>query len=367
MQPDEAAAETSPTGSNDITLEKQNRSGVITLNRSKALNALSQDMINQMEAFYVDCVEDPHIYGIVVKSNLDNAFSAGGDLRQTYSLLGQSVEEAARYFSDEYQHNWTLERFTKPTLPFLNGIVFGGGAGISLYGTHQIAGENFSFAMPETKIGMFPDIGSSFFLSRLPNAVGTYLALTGYSIGPSDAVKLGLVTHYIRSEHYDDIAAAMVEADPIDPILEDLNEDPGEGELASLTPWIEQCFSASTVEEILLNLENLPEDAIEWGAQTAADLRERSPLALKITHRNLTEAGGDKTLDETLKRDFRIVWRMLEHGEFKEGIRALIIDKDKKPNWAHADVSEISDEEVDAFFQSLGENELKLVDHAKSP
>lgn len=338
---------------------------MVTLNRRSALNALTMDMIKDVDTFYVDCMEDHHIYGIVLQSSTKGVFSTGGDLRQIHRLITSSPDEGVAYFAAEYQHNWTLERFNKPNIALLNGTVMGGGVGFSQYGTHRIAGEDYSFSMPETRIGFFPDIGSAHVLSRLPAHIGIFLGLTGYSLNAADAYDLKLVSHYIPSIHYDEIKAAMVESDPIDPILEGLNQDPGPSELAKVRPWIINAFSAPTVEEIIARLENMPPDAKEWGGETAQLLRQRPPSALKVTLRHIREAEGDETIKDTLIRDYRLAYRFIERGDFAEGIRALMIDKDNNPSWDPRDLENISDADVDAYFAPLGDKELSLIDHGE--
>lgn len=347
--------------SKDILFEARNRSGVITLNRPQALNALSYDMIAAMEEHYPVWSADPHIYGIVVQSSSPRAFCAGGDLKALYEWHRRGeIDTILGLYGIEYQHNWSLDRFTKPNVALLDGIVMGGGLGICVYGTHRVATEKLKLAMPEVGIGFFPDVGASHVLARLPGEIGMYLALSGRAVGLADAFALELVTHCVSAERFDVIRDAMSEAEPVDPMLEALHADPGEGELARLRPVIDRVFSADSVEEMLERLRSETGEWANWSRELAAELQSKSPTALKVIYRMMREAkGGD--LGDALRRDYRLAHRFLNGDDFYEGIRAAIIDKDHTPKWQPAKLAEVSDGIVDGFFQSLGENELELI------
>jgi enoyl-CoA hydratase len=235
--------------------------------------------------------------------------------------------------------------------------------GIYIYGTHRVAGENFRFSMPETGLGFFPDVGGSYFLSRLPGEMGVYLGLTGETVGPADAWHLGLVSHYIPSSDFDMIHNALVESEPIDPFLDELNRDPGTGPLAVLMPVIDRVFSGATMEEIFARLDGQTGEYAEWAQKTAAALRKRAPLSLKVTLRQIREGGKLPRLKEALAMEFRLASRFLAGHDFREGIRAAMIDKDQAPRWQHASLSEVTDTMVDAYFAPLGEGELALKDY----
>lgn len=348
----------------EIIFEKQNRAGVITLNRPRALNALSHDMIRALEEHYHLWAKDADIYGIVMRSTSDRAFCAGADIRESYALGRAGDPEAITFYRDEYQHNWTLECFIKPNIALIDGILMGGGVGASLYGTHRVAGENMSFAMPETGIGLFPDVGASYFLPRFPGRLGLYLGLTGNSVGRADAYHLGVVTHCISAEHFDDILAAMREAEPIDPVLDALHRDPGEGELARLQPVIDRIFGAGSVEEILVLLDAEEGDAQAWARETAKTLRRRSPTSLKIAFRAYHEGARLSSLKDNLAMEFRLAVRCLRGHDFYEGVRAQVIDKDRNPNWEPARLEEVSDAAIHACFAPLEDvEELQLQDY----
>jgi enoyl-CoA hydratase len=344
----------------ELLVREQGRAGILTLNRPKALNALTHPMIKTMEAHYLKWASMPRIYGVVLDAAPGRAFCGGGDLRALAEA--DSLDARLAFFRDEYQHNWTLECFTKPNVSLIDGIVMGGGLGISLYGTHRVAGANFLGAMPETGIGLFPDIGAGFFLPRLPGETGMYLGLTGQNFGRADAFHLGIATHCIDAAHYETIRNAMIEGDPIDPVLDSLHRHPGEGELAALRPVIDRVFSAESVEAILSRLDAETGPDAEWARETAAIIRQRAPLSLKVTYRQLREGRATASLKEELKTEFRLTSRFLVHPDLREGIRAILIDKDRSPKWQPASLDEVTDDMVAACFAPLGPDDLALQD-----
>ncbi len=350
------------TPQDDILIREEGRAGFLTLNRQKTLNALTGEMINRVEAHYLKWASTARIYGIVLDAVPGRAFCGGGDIRAAVADLDRDFNAVTQFFRDEYQHNWTLECFTKPNVSLVNGIVMGGGVGISMYGTHRVAGENLLFAMPETGIGLFPDIGAGFFLSRFPGETGLYLGLTGRSIGRADAYHLGYATHCVDEAEFDKIRHAMIEGDPIDPVLDGLHRDPGEGELAALRPAIDRIFCAESLEAILARLDDETGPHSTWAKETAAAIRQRSPISLKIAFREIRGGRHRASLKEELQVEFRLVYRVLKQPDLREGVRALLIDRDRSPKWHPATIEEVSDEMIEAFFAPLGEEEIDLKD-----
>jgi enoyl-CoA hydratase len=346
----------------DVIFREEGRAAFITLNRSQALNALTHDMVASMNKRYLRWAAAPRIYGVVLESASERAFCVGGDIRSVVDQAQNAPEKAEAFFRDEYQHNWTLECFTKPNVALIDGPVMGGGVGISIYGTHRVAGERFRFAMPEVTIGLFPDIGGGWFMSRFPGETGTYLALTGRSVGRVDGFYLGIASHCIPAADFDKIRHAMIESDPIDPVLAALHQDPGEGEIAPLQDAIDRIFAAETMEDILARLDAETGTHAEWARGTAALIRQNAPLSLKITLRQLRMARGNALLKDALVTDFRLATRMVAAPDFREGVRAAIIDKDRNPRWQPASLADVSDEMVASFFAPL-EQELSLIDH----
>ncbi|MCG8562358.1 MAG: enoyl-CoA hydratase/isomerase family protein [Hyphomicrobiales bacterium] len=350
------------TGRPDIVLEKKGRCGFITFDRDRALNALTYDMIAQMEEHYQTWIRDPDIYGVIMQSTDPRAFCSGGDLKALYEWRqADALETALKLYGTEYQHNWSLERFSKPNVALIDGIVMGGGVGACFYGTHRVVTEKVRFAMPEVAIGFFPDVGATYFLPRFPGKCGLYLGLTGRTVGQADAFYLGFATHCVPANAFDAIRQAMIEAEPIDTVLEGLHRDPGESWLQQNQAAIDRLFSGRSVEEILAALDAESGALADWAKETAAEIRKKSPFSLKVAFRQV-EVGADMTLDEALKLEFRIARRFISGDEFYEGIRAAIIDKDNAPRWNPATLDAVGDDRVSAVFAPLEGGELDLVD-----
>jgi enoyl-CoA hydratase len=343
-----------------LKIEIQGSLALVTLARPKALNALTEHMRGRLSEGLWSFARDPQVYAVVIQSESPRAFSAGSDVREVIGLARGDLAAGLKTFADEYALNWQCECFSKPTVPLINGMVMGGGVGISQYGTHRVAGESYSFAMPETQIGLFPDVGVCHVFARLPDHVGMFLGLTGRSIGRAEAYALGLVTHCIDSSRFEEITAALADAWPVDPILDERDQNCGPGELAAYRETIAGCFSAETVEEILARLDGVTGSHQEWAQGVVADLRRRAPLSLKITHRHIRDAKA-RDLRATLAGDYRLAARILEaNGDFYEGVRAAIVDKDGAPRWKPERLADVTDAMLDEYFASLGVKELVL-------
>lgn len=346
----------------DILFREEGRAGLITLNRPKALNALTRDMVRAMEAQYVKWATAPRVYGIIVDAAPGRAFCGGGDIRSLVEHVSDNLTEVMAFFRDEYQLNWSLECFTKPNVALIDGIVMGGGVGISIYGTHRVAGENFRFAMPEVGIGFFPDIGGGYFLARLPGEMGMYLALTGRSIGRADAYYLGIATHCIDATEFDKIRAAMIEGDPIDPALDGLHRDPGESELEQLRETVDRIFNAPDVETILERLDGESGAHAAWARETAAAIRTAAPLSLKVTFTQIRRAANLSSLKQALIVDYRLATAFVAGHDFREGVRAALIDKDRSPKWRPQTLAQASEATIAACFAKADGDELELKD-----
>lgn len=345
-----------------ITFEERDRAGIITLDRPTRLNALTREMFEALSANYRRWAPAPQIYGVVMESSHPTVFCSGGDLKVLNVLNGEgATEEIREFYRAAYSHVWMLEKFIRPNVPLINGLAFGGGIGISLLGTHCVAGEGYKFAMPQVGIGFLPDIGCTYFLPRLYGWMGTYLALTGASIGPADAHRLRLVSHYIPSTYFGVIKDALADNQPIDKLLDGLHRDPGEGELVRHTPAINRTFSAASVEEILkrLDAEVGPEE--EWAKETAATLRKKSPTSLKIAFEQMRRGKG-LTLAEALKLEFRLMSHLVTGHDFREGIDARIAGKGREAEWAPASVGEVEGSEIQRLFDTPVSRELELED-----
>ena len=336
---------------NDILVGQEGCAGVITLNRAKALNALTDDMRRAVVDALPGYARDAQIYAMVIQSSSPRAFCAGGDVREITELARHDIAAARASFGFEYAMNWALDCFTKPTVSLIDGMVMGSGVGLTLYGTHRVAGPGYTFAMPETAIGLFPDVGVAWALSRLPGHVGRYLGLTGRTIDRADAFRLGLATHCIEADKFDQITGGLAEAEPVDALIDPLHEDPGKGELTAFEDTIRETFAGSTVEEIVSALEKRAGHSsaeADWCRGVADDLSKRAPLSLKVTLSHL-KACEKLDLRHTLIRDYRLASRFLDGPDFQEGVRALLVDKDHAPTWSPATLADCSSALVDAY------------------
>ncbi len=353
---------TDPDGTSQdaaIRTDLEGAAGVVTLNRPRALNALTTAMRAQIAAAFAAWARDPQVYAAVIVSATDRAFCAGGDVREMVEWGKTRPADARRSLAAEYALNWQLDCFTKPTVSLIDGVVMGSGVGITLYGTHRVAGERYRFAMPETGIGLFPDDGVSWAFARMPDEIGMYLALTGRAIGRADAYRLGLVTHCIPAARFAEIRAAISDADPVDPVLDSRHEDPGLGEIDALRPAIARCFGLQSVEAITAALGAERGETETWAKGALADLQRCSPTSLKVTLRHVRSVRG-ADLSATLKQDFRLASRCMQGHDFYEGVRAGLIDRDQAPKWQPDSLEQVSDAAVDAYFAPLGVDELLL-------
>jgi enoyl-CoA hydratase len=361
---DASATAKPPVEPGDITVAEEGCAGIVRLHRPRALNALTTAMRAKIAAGFARWARDPQIYAAVVSSTTDRAFCAGGDIREMAEWGKARPADARRSLAEEYALNWQLDCFIKPTVSLIDGAAMGSGVGISLYGTHRVAGERYRFAMPETGIGLFPDDGVSWAFAAMPDEIGMYLALTGRAIGRADAYRLGLATHCIPASRFGEIETALRAADPVDPLLDDRHVDPGPGELEVVRSTITRCFSAETVEGIVARLKAERGESAAWAEGVLADLARLSPTSLKIAHRHVRSLRG-ADLRTTLIQDFRLACRCLEAPDLYEGVRAALIDRDRSPKWQPARLEDISDAMIDRYFAPLGAEDLALASRAE--
>jgi enoyl-CoA hydratase len=361
-------SETEQAVCDDVEIANRHAACVVTLQRPAALNALTDEMRAAIGAALTPSARDPIIYALVIRSGEGRAFCAGGDVRQIVDLQRTDVARARKSFAEEYALNWRLECFPKPSIALMNGYCAGSGNGLTQYATHRVGGPDYQFAMPETAIGLFPDVGVSHRLSRLPDEVGTYLALTGNAIGAADSLRLGLLTHVIPADALDAIVAGLSDADPVDPLLDSSSdtavlESMAATPLAMLQPTLKEVFAGDDLVEIFARLDRRAEDSDEtvaqWARETLAVLGTRSPLALHITLRHIRNVAA-LDIRETLIGDYRLASHILDGPELAEGVRALLIDKDKQPRWAHASVRDVDAATVERYFTPHPAGDLVL-------
>lgn len=349
--------------SDDILFERRGTAGLVTLNRPKALNAVTHAMVRALDVQLRLWADDPAVTRVVVTAAGGRAFSAGGDLREVYDLgRAARYEEALAFWRDEYRLNALIKRYPKPYVALIDGIVMGGGVGVSVHGSHRIAGDRFLFAMPEVGIGFFPDVGATYFLPRLPGQLGTFCALTGERLGPADAVSAGIATHRIASSRLPDLLQAVCEPAPADEVLAEFQAPAGEGSFLPRGPVIDKLFHADRVEDILAACDSeaaAGSDQAGFAGSTAATIRGKSPLSLKIALAQM-RIGKALNFETCMRTEFRIVSRVIRGHDFYEGVRAVIIDKDNKPAWRPADLAAVSAAEVERHFAPLLEGDLAL-------
>lgn len=356
-----------PSSQGDVVTRVANRVGFIELERPQALNALSTDMIRAMHAALERWREDPDVLAVVVRSPHARAFCAGGDIRFLYEAARHGDQDALdTFFTEEYRLDHAIFTYPKPYIALMNGVVMGGGMGIS-QGAHRTGGlrvatSSTRMAMPETRIGLFPDVGVGWFLARTPGAIGRYLAVTGETIGAADALYAGLADTYV-----DEAALpALVEALQTEPfergadvvalvereaVRHKVVPTPDTSTLADTRTLIDRHFSHADVPAILASLESEQDcAAAEWAERTVAVLRERSPLSMAVSLEVVTCSEGSMAC--ALRRDLDLTRSTFAHGDVMEGIRARIIDKDNRPAWRIARIEDVTPEDVARMFES---------------
>lgn len=344
----------------EILFETRGRVGLITLNRPKALNALTFAMTRELDPRLRRWAADPAIAAVVIRGAGERAFCAGGDIRHLHELgtSGRAAEGVA-FWREEYTLNVLIKEFPKPYVALIDGIVMGGGVGLSILGSHRVGSEKINFAMPEVGIGFYPDVGATWFLPRLKQRAGYWLGLTGARVGAADALALGLVTHHTRSARFGAIIDALAGGAGVEEALAREADDPGPAPIAVNLAAIDRLFAGDSVEAILaaLDREAAGGEAAAFAAATAATMRAKSPTSLKLAFRQL-RLGAALDFRDAMRLEFRLASRILYGHDFIEGIRAVVIDKDNAPRWKPATLAEVSQAMIDDYFASLGADEL---------
>ncbi|MEV8631361.1 enoyl-CoA hydratase/isomerase family protein [Streptosporangium sp. NPDC051023] len=332
------------------------RLGHIILNRPKALNALTHDMVRRIDTVLRVWADDDAVAAVLVSGAGERGLCAGGDIRAIYHDAREKGDASAAFWRDEYRLNAHIARYGKPYIALMDGIVMGGGVGVSAHGSVRIVTERTILAMPETTIGLVPDVGGTYLLSRVPGELGTHLALTSASIGAGDAVACGLADHFVPSEDLEALTTELTRRDVAETVASFARPVPP-GELAEQRGWIDACYAADTVEEIVERLLDSGESAAKEAAERIGG---KSPTALKATLRALRLASGLGSLEEALDQEYRTSRAAFAEPDLVEGIRAQVIDKDRSPRWSPASLEEVTERDVDRFFAPLGEQELGL-------
>jgi enoyl-CoA hydratase/carnithine racemase len=343
-------------GGDEIRFERLGLAGVVTLTRPAALNAVTHGMIKALTAALNAWRNDPAVKLVLVKGE-GRAFAAGGDIRAIYEA-GRAGRPPVDFFADEYRLNAMIAAWPKPYVALIDGIVMGGGVGISFHGSHRVLTENAVFAMPEVGIGFFPDVGGSHLLSDLGGWFGMYLGLTGTRIRYGDALWSGLATHTTKAEFQAGLIERIAETGDADLALRECF-GPARRETDDATLHkIARHFAGPSLHDIVESLEiAAPND--DFARDTLATMKKRSPTSLNVAFRQIT-AGSTLSIEECMRMEFRILNRMLAGHDFYEGIRAAIIDKGDTPRWVPATLAEVKAAEIDRYFAPLGDRELTL-------
>ncbi|XP_071452083.1 3-hydroxyisobutyryl-CoA hydrolase, mitochondrial-like [Hetaerina americana] len=345
----------------EVIFHSSGDKGVIILNRPKALNALNLSMIRRIFPTLKEWEKEKSM--VIIKGTGEKAFCSGGDVRAVTEAGKKGGSLCQEFFREEYMLNNLIGTYQIPYIAFIHGITMGGGVGLSVHGQYRVATERTLFAMPETAIGLFPDVGGSYFLPRLGGKLGLYLALTGHRLKGIDVLRAGIATHYAESSSVHQLEKDLLDAkNPVQDVPQILKKytnkfDNGQPfSLAQNMSKINQCFSAPSVEEILVQLEK---EGTPWAKDTLTTLKKMSPTSIKVTLKQLEE-GSAKNLQECLAMEYRLTQRFCKDHDFYEGVRAVLIDRDNSPKWKPSALEEVTAAKVNSFFDPLPSDELEL-------
>jgi enoyl-CoA hydratase len=347
--------------SSDILFSIQNGIGIIQLNRPQALNALTHDMCLPLEKHLRDWAKDSAVKAVIIKGSGEKAFCAGGDIRKLADRGPEGVSYRKSFWHDEYRCNTLIGEYPKPFIALIDGIFMGGGVGLSVHGSHRIISEFAHFAMPETGIGLFPDVGGTYFLPRCPGELGVFLGLTGARLKGADILTAGVATDFVPREKMPALEQALIAAAPgdkagIDAVVAKFAADPGVSQLAERRAEIDKRFAGDSVAAVMTALET---DPTPFSVEQASVIRSKSPTSVKLTFAQLRR-GRSLTLRDCMKLEWRICNHVALGHDFYEGVRAVIIDKDHKPKWQPARLEDVSDAEIEKYFTPVPDGELQF-------
>ncbi len=340
--------DTAQVKTDEILFEPFGRLGLITMNRPKALNALTHEMSLALDRELKAWANDPKIATVAIIGAGDRAFCAGGDIRALYQS-GPKGQLTREFYWNEYRMNRRIFRYPKPFVALMDGITMGGGVGVSAPGRYRVVTEKTLLAMPETGIGLFPDVGASYYLSHMPGQLGVYLGLTGNRIQAADILYTGFGTHFAPSSSMAAVVAELERSDVDDVIKGHCVPFDQVAPLSQHRTVIDRCFSGYTVEAIVAALEK---EGGAWADQVRATLSQKAPLSLKVTLRELREA-AHLSFEDCMVMEYRLVQAFMADSDFFEGVRAVLVDKDNKPDWRPATLADVTPVMVDAYFKPL--------------
>ena len=344
----------------DIVVRTHGALRRITLNRPQALNAITLDMVATMTGLLRAWADDPAVGAVLLDGAGGRAFAAGGDIRALYDAAKSGGDLPEKFWATEYRLNVLIARYPKPVIALMDGVVMGGGVGLSAHASHRIVTERSSVAMPEVAIGYFPDVGACFVLARTAGFVGTYLALTGARAAATDAIYCGLADLHIPAARLDELPAALADSRGMHDVkarLDSFTAPPAAGRLAAARAWIDRCYGVDTVEEIFDRLAQCDEEEARAALET---MRKMSPTSLKITLRNIRSALSFEEVEQSFQQDYRVSLACVAEHDFIEGIRATIVDKDRNPVWRPDTLEGVTPDMVERHFHSVGALELKF-------
>jgi len=335
----------------EVLIRVEKNVGRITLNRPKALHALTRGMCETMIGALLDWQDDPEIYMVLIDHSGERGFCAGGDIRMLADSGARDGVEARAFFHAEYQLNHLLFTYDTPVVAVMDGIVMGGGVGLSMPAHVRIATERTTFAMPETGIGLFPDVGGGWYLPRLPGKAGLWLALTGARIKGADCLRLGIATHFVEFGAVEGLKKAII-ADPrrIEEILRKYRADAGKAALLGFEQDLNRLFVGETVEEIV---EFLTLDSSDWGKAQLEVMKTKSPQTMKVAFEQLKRGAAMTDFADHMAMEYRIGARVVMKHDFIEGVRAVIVDKDNAPKWDPATLEGVTQAMIDEIFSPL--------------
>jgi enoyl-CoA hydratase len=341
-----------PSVTDDVLIRREGRAGRITMNRPKALNALTLGMVHTIRRALVAWRSEPGVELVILDGTGERALCAGGDVRSLYDSRAEGSGFARSFWSNEYRLNSLISRYPKPYVALQDGIVMGGGIGLSGHASHRIVTERSRLGMPETGIGLIPDVGGTWLLAHAPGEAGVYLGLTGETMTAADAIYARFTDCFVASAKVGDLAAQL--CDPkggeIGTVIDNYAASPGPSVLAERSALINRAFAGTTVEEILKALGDM---GSEWADKVKAALGEKSPKSMKLTLAAIRKAKTLRTLEEALAIEYRLTVRLFEDGEFPEGVRALIVDKDRKPKWSPPQLEQVAPALVERYLSPL--------------
>lgn len=337
-----------------VLFERRGRALIITLNRPAQLNALNRGMCDRIQQALYTGMADSDVALVIIEGAGERAFCAGGDVVGMYHAGRAGSDEWEGFFHDEYRMNQTIAAYPDPYVALLDGVTMGGGVGLSIHGRYRVATERTLFAMPETGIGLIPDVGGTHALPRLPGELGSYAALTGARLSAADCIYAGIATHFVPADRLPLLYELLADGDePVESILATLHTDPGDAPLEALRDAIDFHFVHDSVDAIQASLAA----GDEWAQSTHATIARMSPTSLKLTLRAL-RMGESASLEQALQTEYRIVCAIKHGHDFFEGVRAQLIDKDKSPRWQPAVLSGVGEEMVAAYFEMPASGDL---------